>query len=239
MDDKVYWMYKVSILGRLHLDKVKVFLEASQKDAQNKQLAEINCPCRDCNNFMLFPLAQLRTVRGQLLRQGFTNDYTCWTKHGENNNNNVTDDQVDGDDRRTVEDDSSDDDYGCNLDEMLRHAAPLVQEQARGGLDNLDGLKRASEDLLYEKTMGCDDKFTLSHSVLKLLKLKARNGWSDKSFTDLLVLLKDMLPKANKLPCNTYQAKKLIAPLALDVQKVHACPNHCVLYRKKYVHYDR
>src|SRR5881394_1368127 len=141
-------------------------------------------------------------------------DYTCWTKHGENNNYNVTNDQVDGDDRRAVENDSSDDDYGCNLDEMLRHAAPLVQEQARGGLDNLDGLKRASEDLLYDKMMGYDDKFTLLHSVLELLKLKVKNRWSDKSFMDLLVVLKDMLPKANKLPCNTYRAKKLIAPLA-------------------------
>ena len=108
-------------------------------------------------------------------------DYTCWTKHGKNKNNNVTDDQVDGDDLRAVEDvtddqvdgddlravedDTFDDNYGCNLDEMLRHAAPLVQEQARGGLDNLDGLKRASEELLYDNTMGCDDKFTLLHSV--------------------------------------------------------------------------
>src|SRR5436190_10809844 len=98
-----------------------------------------------------------------------------------------------------VEDDSSDCDYGCNLDEMLRHAAPLVQEQARGGLDNLDGLKRASEELLYDKTTGCDDKFTLLHSMLELLKLKARNGWSDKSFTNLLVLLRDMLLNPNKL----------------------------------------
>src|SRR5438128_9259337 len=48
-----------------------------------------------------------------------------------------------------------------------------------------------------------------------------------------------MLPKANKLPCNTYRAKKLIALLALDVQKIHACPNHCILYRKEYEHYDR
>src|SRR6266540_1526799 len=107
---------------------------------------------------MLFPLAQLSTVRGHLLRHGFTEDYTRWTKHSKKNNNNVTDDQVVGDDPRAVEDDTFDDDYGCNLDEMLWHAAPLVQEQARGGLDNLDGLKRASEDLLYEKTMGCHDK---------------------------------------------------------------------------------
>src|SRR6266511_2369368 len=238
MDDRAYWMYKVSRLEALYLGKVEVFLEAAQMDARNKQLAEIKYPCRDCKNFMLFPLAELSTVRGHLVRRGFMDDYTCWTKHGENKNNNVTDDQVDGDDLRTVEDDTFDDDYGCNLDEMLWHAAPLVQEQARGSLDNLDGLKRASEDLLYEKTMGCDDKFTLLHSVLELLKLKARNRWSDKSFTDLLVLLKDKLPKANKLPCNTYRAKQLIAPLALDVQKIPACPNHCIIYRKEYEHYD-
>src|SRR5207247_7776436 len=124
---------------------------------------------------------------------GFTEDYTYWTKHGEKNYVNVTDDQVDADDPTAVEDDPFDDDHGCNLDEMLWHAAPLVQEQARGGLDNLDGLKRVSEDLLYEKTMGCDDKFMLLHSVLELLKLKARNGCPDKSFMHLLVLLKDML----------------------------------------------
>src|SRR6266540_3262792 len=198
-------MYKVSRVEPLYLDKVEVFLLAAQKDTRNKQLAETNCPCRDCKNFMLFPLAQLSIVRGHLLRRGFTEDYICWTKHGENNNNNnIADDQVDGDDPRAIEVDTVDDDYGYNLDEILWHAAPLVQEQARGGLDNLDVLKRASEDLLYDKSMGCDDKFTLLHSVLELLKLKVSNGWSDKSFTDLLLLLRDMLPNPNKLSGNTY-----------------------------------
>ena len=63
IDDRAYWMYKVSRVGPLYLDKVEVFLEAAQKDAWNKQLAEINCPCRDCKNLRLFPLAQLSTVR--------------------------------------------------------------------------------------------------------------------------------------------------------------------------------
>src|SRR5438128_9674092 len=148
MDDIAYWMYKVSRLEPLYLDKIEVFLEATQKDARNKQLAEIKCPCRDCKNFMLFPLAQLSTVRGHLVCRGFMEDYTCWTKHGENNNNNITDDQVDGDDPRAVEADTADDDYDCNLDEILWHVAPLVQEKARGGLENLDVLKRANEDFL-------------------------------------------------------------------------------------------
>ena len=58
MDDRAYWMYKVSRLEPLYLHKVEVFLEAAQKDARNKQLVEINCPCRDCKNLTLFPLAQ-------------------------------------------------------------------------------------------------------------------------------------------------------------------------------------
>src|SRR6266498_2173207 len=110
MDDRAYWVYKVSRLEPLYLDKVKVFLEAAQKDAWNKQLAEINCPCRDCKN-LLFPIAKLSIVRGYLLCQGFMEDYTCWTKHDENNNNNITDDQVDGDDPRVVEANTLDDDY--------------------------------------------------------------------------------------------------------------------------------
>ncbi|KAK1641941.1 hypothetical protein QYE76_059746 [Lolium multiflorum] len=32
----------------------------------------------------------------------------------------------------------------------------------------------------------------------------------------------------------TYEAKKLVYPLGLDVQKIHACPNDCILYRGKY-----
>jgi hypothetical protein len=33
------------------------------------------------------------------------------------------------------------------------------------------------------------------------------------------------------VPANTYYAKKLINLLALDVEKIHACRNHCILYR--------
>ena len=33
------------------------------------------------------------------------------------------------------------------------------------------------------------------------------------------------------MPANTYRAKKLIRSVALGLQKIHACPNHCFLYR--------
>jgi hypothetical protein len=70
--------------------------------------------------------------------------------------------------------------------------------------------------------------------VLELLKWKASHRWSDNSFSELLSLLAKLLPKPNILPRSTYRAKKLICLLSLDVDKIHACPNQCILYRKEH-----
>ena len=43
-----------------------------------------------------------------------------------------------------------------------------------------------------------------------------------------------MLPEGNELRSTTYEAKKMVCPLGLDVQKIHACPNDCILYRGEY-----
>jgi hypothetical protein len=50
----------------------------------------------------------------------------------------------------------------------------------------------------------------------------------------ILSLLAKLLPKPNTLPTSTYRAKNLICPLSLGVEKIHACPNHCILYRKEH-----
>jgi hypothetical protein len=70
--------------------------------------------------------------------------------------------------------------------------------------------------------------------VLELLKLKASHGWSDNSFSKLLSLLAKLLSKPNTLPTSTYSAKKLICLLSLCMDKIHACPNQCILYHKEY-----
>jgi hypothetical protein len=50
-------------------------------------------------------------------------------------------------------------------------------------------------------------------------------------FEKLLKIVKKMLPKDNELPASMYEAKKIVFPLGLEVQKIHACPNDCILYR--------
>ncbi|KAL9675869.1 hypothetical protein QQ045_004077 [Rhodiola kirilowii] len=88
-------------------------------------------------------------------------------------------------------------------------------------------LRDDSEFPLYE---GCS-KYTRLSATLKLFNLKAQNGWSDKSFTEELSLVKDMLPDGNTLPNRTYEAKKVMCPMGIEYKKIHACPNDCILYR--------
>ena len=52
----------------------------------------------------------------------------------------------------------------------------------------------------------------------------------DKGFGELLKIQKKMLPKDNELPVTTYEAKQVVCPLGLEIQKIHACPNDCILY---------
>jgi len=43
-----------------------------------------------------------------------------------------------------------------------------------------------------------------------MLMLKARHGWSDTCFNDLLRILADTYPEGNKVLTNTYPMNKLI-----------------------------
>jgi hypothetical protein len=39
-----------------------------------------------------------------------------------------------------------------------------------------------------------------------------------------------MLPQGNTVPETVYEAKQIICPLDLEVEKIHACKNDCILY---------
>jgi hypothetical protein len=73
----------------------------------------------------------------------------------------------------------------------------------------------------------------------KLLQFKAYHGWSNKSFEHLLDVLRDILPKGNQIAEFVYEAKKIICPLGIEVEKIHACKNNCVLFRRDYADLDK
>ena len=78
------------------------------------------------------------------------------------------------------------------------------------------------------------NSLTLLSVVLSLVNVKARYGWSDKSFTSLLQVVHNMLPEENTLPKSYYQAKKILCSMGMEYQKIHACPNDGILYRHEF-----
>jgi hypothetical protein len=128
------------------------------------------------------------------------------------------------------------DDDDFDYEEFLRHVKPQVLNSMMidRGLDNMKILEKSSREHLYDESNSCGKEFTQLRVVLELLKLKARYGWSDNSFLKLLSLLAKLLLKPNTLPTSTYRAKKLICPLYLGVDKIHVCPNYCILYHKEH-----
>jgi hypothetical protein len=90
------------------------------------------------------------------------------------------------------------------------------------------------EDHKKSLNPNCQNGLKKLDSTLELLKWKAEEGLSDSGFEKLLKMMRNMLPNDNDLPTSTYEAKKIVCPLCLEVQKIHTCPNDCILYRDDY-----
>jgi hypothetical protein len=90
--------------------------------------------------------------------------------------------------------------------------------------------------LLYPN---CEDGQEKLGSTMESLRWKAKNSVTDLEFNKLLIMMKKLLPRDNELPASMYEAKKHVCPLGLDVQKIHAYPNDCILYRgEEYTNLD-
>ena len=95
------------------------------------------------------------------------------------------------------------------------------------GYKDLPTIDAGSKKELYP---GCKKKYSRLSATLALLRFKAANDLSNKGFIEMLGLFKEILPEDNVLPRSTNEAKKIVCPLELEVQKIHACVNVCILY---------
>ena len=105
-----------------------------------------------------------------------------------------------------------------NVEEMIHD----VREQDEMTKTELRKYKQFVEDFkrpLYPHY----EKYSRVIGDLKLLQLKAAHGWTDKSFKALLLILKDMLLEGNLLPDTMYEAKQIVCPVGLKIEKIHAC----------------
>jgi hypothetical protein len=181
-----------------------------------------------------------------LIKHGFMEDYRCWNKHGEEglNEAEMGDSYVEREVNSDVEEDHDD----VNEADILWFTDDDIEFQVHNIVEMVCNVERHGDDdqynngklAKYKKTIedskkpfchGCVVQYMRLFVMVKLFQLKASNTWSDYSFKDLLVILKDMLPQDNTVPETIFEAKQIIYPLGLEVEKIHTYKNNCILYR--------
>jgi hypothetical protein len=205
----------------------------------------ICCPCKHCKNEKRYHTDDV--LRSHLIKHGFMKDYQCWNKHGEEGLNEVEmrDSYLEREVPTGVKEDHDDD---VNESDILGFTDDDIEFQVHNIEEMVCNVERHGDDDQYSnselakyKKMIKDSKKPLYHccatqytrlfATVKLFQLKVSNIWSDCSFKELLTLLKDMLPPGNAVPETIYESKQIIYPLGLEVEKIHACKNDCIIYR--------
>lgn len=219
-------MYNTLRSSLEYVSGVEQFLRFAEYNRVMNGEGDILCPCIDCRNFKRF--SDTSVIESHLFQRGFVQLYTCWSRHGE---------------PTVVESCSStrvnynDASYNYNFDD---NAQVEVEDNAQVEVDDDNAQVNNDQDELHrlfeqsEKPLYVGSELSKLSAVMKLMNLKANYGWSDRSFTKLLVLLHQMLPEDNELPVSLYLAKKLMCPMGLEIERINACPNDCVLYRNEY-----
>ncbi|XP_029126234.1 uncharacterized protein LOC114915544 [Cajanus cajan] len=198
------------------------------------------CPCKRCG----FKKWHCRdVVYDHLICTPFPKGYTCWVHHGEmrigetsysSHNrmpNEVHENVVENPIESMINDAFGVDMHhahevpiASNLDVHLDDVMPHTTQEEHESREYYE-LARDGQEPLYE---GCI-KYSRLSFLVKLYHIKCLCGISDKAMTMILELLNDAFENV-KIPCSFYEAKKIITKLGLNYEKIHACPNNCMLY---------
>jgi hypothetical protein len=106
------------------------------------------------------------------MEMGFVDNYSIWTKHGETGEN------VQGSGTKQEREEAHNDDFahvfydshggeGIDVEELLHNikCKDLLENRKRGW-DNLEMMEKASKELLYEESKGCDKECRVLQTLL-------------------------------------------------------------------------
>ena len=191
------------------------------------------CPCLECRNLCHQPIA---TVLDLLVIKGMDQKYKrnkCWSKHREIRDLKAFDEHAseyeayelfratlfDGDDSLQPRSDKADQHDGIENEAELEFTKKLED----------------TETPLYNT---CPN-YTKVYVIMGLYRIKVKSGMSENYFYQILKLVHDMLPEDKVLPTSTYAMKNYLKIFGFGYEKIHACKNDCILYRKQYTDLTR
>ncbi|XP_073131437.1 uncharacterized protein [Henckelia pumila] len=192
------WMSKNRLSPEYDIG-VESFLKFALKNVDDPDA--IPCPCAKCGNIKK---KNVQTIRAHLYSNGIDLTYHTWIWHGERcTSRNSMNDNV-----RASQ--------GVHKT-FAEEPVDIVQDVYDSYVENPNQFTKLLEDAEKPLYPGCT-KFTKLSAIVKLFNLKAKYSWSDKSFTDMLLLFGEMLPDKNELPLSLYDENKSLRALGMDYE---------------------
>lgn len=174
-----------------------------------------------------------RIIYGHLLWHEILRSYTKWYFHGEDTDSSSST-QHDMVDSLADGDDTGDDMRGMVHDAFRVQGEPRdrdgLTDEVQNFADKFHKVLLNTEKELYP---GCKFHSKLSFFV-RLWHIKCLGRWSNRSFSMLLDLLREVLLEGSSLLEKFSQNKKIISNIGLNYNKIDACPNDCMLYWKEF-----
>ena len=186
---------------------------------------ELRCPCKKCINRFWH---SRDVVQDHLICQGPYPEFVNWIYEISTSKFKKISDTSDD-----MECDQGGFGLGDDFDEMIRNSYKNDIDTSGKNQMNKDAINfyRLVEEGKQPLYPG-SKTFTRLSFVVKLYMLKCTCGFTESAFSAILELIKEAFPNSN-LPPSFSAAKGMIKELGLDYEKIHACPNDCMLYWAK------
>ncbi|KAF2317176.1 hypothetical protein GH714_014831 [Hevea brasiliensis] len=218
------WIHESNRLSTNYLQGILNFLQFPLKSSKDGKLP---CPCIKCVNALRFGQD---VVMDHLIKHGLCMSYMHWYCHGESLSTTI-----EGDHFNNLNLNYGQSSSGVQVriqqfieDMVIGHAnigdkgfnSEMVEHFDCGNDQNIEidgkelnkeaqkfyGFLKKTNEVLFEGSK----KHSKLSFILDLFHKKCLNGWSNKSFKDLLGTLRETLLNGEKLPKSCYEVKKLI-----------------------------
>ena len=237
-------------------EHVKYFLDVAYANANNircknvegEKVFHIRCPCYKCENRWH---KDRESVMYDLYYNGFMENYSVWYAHGESfhthevgecSNPLPSQHVVQGINHEMAQDidDEMDQDIEDEMDQDIDEEMPQdiddeIPQDPNQTATTFYSLLRQSDVVLWDGPE-TDSRLSMTTS---LLNWKSDCNISDSAYDKLLSMLKERIPDGAKLPTNFYETKKMLKPLELPSEQIHACVNHCMIFYEQDSNLDR
>ncbi|XP_024163941.1 uncharacterized protein LOC112170899 [Rosa chinensis] len=190
------------------------FLKFASDNARDTN--KICCPCLKCHNT---DFGGIGLIKDHIFFNGIDVSYKHWKWHGEPSTSALH--ALRGD-SETVE---MNPDSGIQEDDVGLEGSE--DEEISEDSNEFMQFVEDGDKPLYP---GCT-KTTKLNGLIQTFNMKAKHGMIDACYSDMLIMIGLLLLEGNDLPGSTYEAKRTLSALGMGYEKIHACPNDCILYR--------